>query len=57
MWKNCVHFEASDKPLGKEISVKKKSGGVCPVKSAGHSRHEYTTGYAHDEIFKLFGYL
>ena len=52
MMENAVHFVASDKPLGIVISER----GTCIEKSAGHTKHEYTTGYAHEEIFKLFGF-
>ena len=54
MLENCVHFVASDQPVGTLLS-KKKGSKVCEEKSAGHPKHEYTTGYAHDEIYKLFG--
>ena len=54
MQANAVHYVASDKPLGTLLENKKK--GVCEERSAGHNKHEYTTGYAHDEIFKLFGF-
>ena len=55
MMSNCIHYLASDKPVGTDL-LKKKSG-VCPEKSAGHNKHEYTTGYAHEEIFKHFGFV
>ena len=55
MRENAVHYVASDKPLGTSLSSNKK--GVCEEKSAGHPKHEYTTGYAHDEIFKHFGFV
>jgi hypothetical protein len=54
MRENAVHYVASDKPLGTSLSSNNK--GVCEEKSAGHTKHEYTTGYAHDEIFKHFGF-
>ena len=49
MFKNAIHYEASDKPVGSPIDVKYKST-TCPVVSAGHDKHEYTTGYAYEEI-------
>jgi hypothetical protein len=52
MKENTVHFVASSKPLGEVLS----ESGTCVEKSAGHTKHEYTTGYAHEEIFKLFGF-
>jgi hypothetical protein len=55
MQENCVHFVASDEPAGTPLK-RNRYNDVCPEKSAGHNKHEYTTGYAHDEIFKLFGY-
>lgn len=54
MIQNAVHFVASDEPAGTFIKTK-YGRKVCPEKSAGHTRHEYTTGYAHDEILKQFG--
>ena len=54
MQENCVHYVASDKPLGTPLG-KKINLEPCVEVSAGHSRHEYTTGYAYDEIVKLFG--
>jgi hypothetical protein len=50
MKENCLHFVASDKPVGEVI----ESNGVCGEVSAGHNKHEYTTGYAFDEIVKYF---
>lgn len=55
MQKNCIHFVASDKPLGTPLHTMKKSD-VCQEVSAGHTRHEYTTGYAHDNILNWFGF-
>ena len=54
MRQNCVHYVASNDPLGTLLD-KRKSGKPCVEVSAGHPRHEYTTGYAFDEIVKLFG--
>jgi hypothetical protein len=53
MWNNAVHFVASSKPVGDVIGDNKKTD-VCVIKSAGHVKHEYTTGYAFEEILKHF---
>lgn len=45
MFRNAVHYEASSLPLGASISVN-MDHDTCPVVSAGHPRHEYTTGYS-----------
>ncbi|CDW90649.1 UNKNOWN [Stylonychia lemnae] len=54
MQENAVHFLASTQPLGEEISKFTRSS-VCQEKSAGHQKHEYTTGYAYEELVKHFG--
>ena len=55
MWKRCVHFIASAKPVGAEISGNRKTE-VCIKRSAGHTKHEYTTGFAHPKILEHFGF-
>jgi hypothetical protein len=50
MRKNCVHYVASNDALG--TSLERFRDRVCPEKSAGHIRHEYTTGCAYPEIVK-----
>lgn len=50
MKKNFIHYVASSEPLGKVLSGRRSD--LCVEKSAGHIKHEYTTGYAHEEIFK-----
>jgi hypothetical protein len=55
MAENAVHFVASDKPAGEVLNDNLKNK-VCIEKSAGHTKHEYTTGYAHEEIMKHFGF-
>ena len=50
MQANCVHYVASSKPLGEDLYDSR--GLVCPEVSAGHSKHEYTTGYAYPLIYK-----
>jgi hypothetical protein len=52
MRENCVHYLASSKPLGAELPRSKAF--VCTEVSAGHEKHEYTTGYAYPEIYKHF---
>eukprot|EP00347_Sterkiella_histriomuscorum_P023677 403333772 len=56
MWENAVHFVASDKPAGAVLRDSERMN-VCMEKSAGHNKHEYTTGYAHEELIKHFGYI
>ena len=56
MRENCIHFVASEKPAGAPLGFNRYNS-VCEERSAGHPRHEYTTGYAHGEIFKHFGYV
>ena len=46
---NAIHYIASNHPLGKIIGQE-----CCIEKSAGHNRHEYTTGCAWPEIQKQF---
>lgn len=55
MIENAVHFVASEKPLGTTLRDDYKTQ-VCIEKSAGHQKHEYTTGFAHDELVKHFGF-
>lgn len=55
MFRNAVHYEASSQPLLTKISVN-MDYDTCPVVSAGHSKHEYTTGYAQQAIFDQFGF-
>jgi hypothetical protein len=50
MKENCIHYVASNEPLGTVLSGRRSD--VCIEKSAGHCKHEYTTGYAYDEIIK-----
>mgnify|MGYP001580714863 CR=1 FL=1 len=50
----CKHFVASDKPVGEETSH--SNYNLCREVSAGHSKHEYTTGYAFNEIIKFFDF-
>ena len=56
MQTNAIHYEASNMPLGQPLQPKR---GIftCPVVSAGHSKHEYTTGYAQKLIWQQFNYV
>ena len=54
MFEKAVHYEASDKLVGTVIS--NESNQTCPVVSAGHIRHEYTTGTSFDKIIAQFKY-
>ena len=56
MFGNAVHYAKSDKPLG-TILASDSNKNTCPIVSAGHPRHEYTTGTSQYEIMGLFGYL
>lgn len=56
MFKNAVHYESSNLPVGTVISADIKTD-TCPIVSAGHYKHEYTTGYAFEEILTQFGFL
>ena len=55
MRKRAVHYVASDKPVGEEIE--KAGPDCCQIVSAGHERHEYTTGCAYEKIFTQFGFI
>jgi hypothetical protein len=50
MFKNAVHYESSNLPVGTQIEVEFDKV-TCPVVSAGHPKHEYSTGCAMQEIF------
>ena len=55
MFNNSIHYKASGEPVGKPISVSAEFN-TCPIVSAGHSRHEYTTGTSQWLIMTQFGY-
>ena len=40
----AVHYVACEEELGTELKVRGKP--TCPYVSAGHPKHEYTTGSA-----------
>jgi hypothetical protein len=55
MLQNFIHYIASSLPLGEDVSREWQSYGgerVCRSVSAGHNKHEYTTGYAYELIVK-----
>jgi len=47
-----MHYVASKMEAGKQVKFNK--GMVCGEVSAGHIKHEYTTGYAFKEIMIFF---
>lgn len=49
---HCVHFIKSSKKLGKE--EESKDGNMMSTVSAGHTKHEYTTGASWPKIQKFF---
>lgn len=55
MKENCVHYVASSLPVGEPIGKSMRSS-VCLEVSAGHQKHEYTTGYAFDKLIEQFGF-
>jgi len=55
MFKNAIHYEASNKPIMSKISAD-FNFDTCPIVSAGHPKHEYTTGYSQNAIFDQFGF-
>ena len=48
------NYVTSDKPLGEFVRDFNNCRGGINCYSSGHRRHEYTSGYAVDEIFKYF---
>ncbi|CAF1017701.1 unnamed protein product [Adineta steineri] len=49
---NAIHFIASDKPMGEVIQLSKSP--ICREASAGHSKHEYTSGSCVNGVFDFF---
>jgi len=47
--KNAINFVTSDKPLDAPVSMRD-----CRCVSAGHTKHEWTSGCAISSVFKLF---
>lgn len=56
MFERAKHYVTNHMPAGTVLSDEFRRV-VCPNLSAGHLRHEYTTGYAFEEIIKQFKYL
>jgi len=56
MFKNAIHYEASEEPLGTIINANADEC-TCPVVSAGHIKHEYTTGTSQKMIWEQFGFV
>jgi len=52
--KKSINFVTSKLPAGEFISPYTKSYDMVNNCSAGHEKHEYTSGYARNEIFKFF---
>ena len=53
MFRNAVHYKSSNLALCAELSNDPDSD-TCPVVSAGHPKHEYSTGYALKAICDQF---
>jgi hypothetical protein len=53
---NAIHFVASDQPMGQAIDSKHHFSPkpACQEVSAGHSKHEYTSGYCINGVFDYF---
>ena len=51
MFLKAVHYEASQRPLDSIISANMATD-TCPIRSAGHIKHEYTTGTSQYSILK-----
>lgn len=55
MLQNAIHYQASLHGLGVSIRARAmRSHSTCPHVSAGHSKHEYTTGVSWPMILKQF---
>ena len=48
------NYVGSDKPCGTFVRSYETSYGGVDCYSSGHTKHEYTSGFAIDEIFKYF---
>jgi len=53
---NALHFVASDEPMGQAIdhAYDFSQGPTCHEVSAGHPKHEYTSGYCVKGVFDFF---
>jgi hypothetical protein len=49
MQKRAIHYKASNLKLGQSIE---SDNFTCPVVSAGHKEHAFTTGYAYEKILE-----
>ena len=54
MKSNAIHYRASDKPLGSVLLGGDDSEETCLSVSAGHQKHEYTTGTSWPQIRRFF---
>lgn len=53
---NAIHFVASDEPMGAPIDYAYdfSQKPACQEVSAGHTKHEYTSGYCVEGVFDFF---
>ncbi|CAF0742526.1 unnamed protein product [Didymodactylos carnosus] len=54
---NGIHFVASDEPMGTPVRKRQSFYSyepACMEVSAGHPKHEYTSGHCVDGVFKFF---
>lgn len=53
---NAIHFVASDEPMGKAIdsTYHFSKEAACEEVSAGHPKHEYTSGHCVEGVFEFF---
>ena len=49
MMANAIHYSASEEPLNTPLTDQMEHS-PCPKVSAGHKKHEYTTGCAWPKI-------
>jgi len=54
MEKRAIHYVSSNNQLGTLESTGFGGRGACPHVSAGHPKHEYTTGFAWPMIIQQF---
>ena len=50
--RSIIDWVASEEPLDTPAPNMWRDGIVC--RSAGHKKHEYTSGYCIDSVFKFF---
>ena len=53
---HAIHFVASDQPMGEPITNRYyfAEESACQEVSAGHIKHEYTSGHCVDGVFQFF---